>query len=167
MPQQRIDFWKGDYVGAGPAQKKININWLGALKSAQLVVVFGGKLGWQLQDAELNGKKYYVSDKSKPNDLTVSDVKDALINGENVLVVHYTFNPLTVVAGDQTTLTAYVIVDSDGGAFSLPSISQWIQDINTKLKDATVPTLVIIGLVAAIVIAIAVIVVRFRAGGLV
>lgn len=147
---QQLDFYKGDFIADSPAVKKVNITWIGNLNSAQLVLLFGGKFGFELKYAELNGRHFLPT---KTNEIRTGDIKDALINGENALTVVYDY----IGFGNQTTITAFVLVDGQVATFQLPSITQFLQDITTRLKDATVPTLVLIGLVAAIVIAIAVI----------
>lgn len=146
---QQLDFYKGDFIADSPAVKKINITWIGNLNSAQLVLLFGGKFGFELKYAELNGRHI---NPTATNEIRTGDIKDALINGENALTVVYDY-----LWGNQTTITAFVLVDGQVATFQWPSITQFLQDISTRLKDATLPTLVLIGLVAAIVIAIAVI----------
>lgn len=153
MPKQRFYIYNGDLIGDGPATKKFNVVWLGDLRSADLILLFGGKFGWELLYAELNGKRL---NPTKTNEISASNIGSYLINGENTLVVVYNYIPF-----NQTAITAYIDIDSDFGTVQWPNIAQFFQDIAAKLKAATLPTLLLIGLIAAIVIAIAYITARF------
>ena len=162
MAEAPIMFFNGDNVGASPAQSKQTVNWIGNLRNAVLTVNFLGKFGWELKSVRLNRKEYtsarYRVTKDNPN-LIVVDVKDALINGDNVLTVIYDA-PFTGHLGDRTTLTASLALTVDGIVSNIPSLDNLGEQLDKRLANATVPTIAILAIIAAIAIAVAIIVAK-------
>ncbi|AFU57280.1 hypothetical protein Ngar_c03610 [Candidatus Nitrososphaera gargensis Ga9.2] len=152
-----VYFFNGDQVGPSPAQARKTITWLGNLKSAILVVNFANKPGWVLEQATLNGKNYAPT---SHNNIS-AEVKDALINGDNTLTIHYATPFLTPHLGDRNTLTAYIIPDVEtiaglsGIVSDMPSLDLLVKDIDKRLANATIPTIIILVAIAIISVAIA------------
>jgi hypothetical protein len=159
---QLVYFFNSDKVGASPAQAKQTISWIGQLKKATLTVKFDGKFGWELQKATFNGAQFesskYRIDQKNPNHI-VADVTSAIINGDNVLTVHYA-HPFTAYFGDLVTLTAYVQLLVVGLGSTLPSLNLLAENLQQKAAAATVPTIAILAIVAAIAVSGAVIVAK-------
>lgn len=173
-----IFFFNGDQVGASPAQSKKTITWIGKLDRAALTVNFGEKYGWGLREITFNKKVYKVEKKLDPLGSPIStlaggiapktvtiDVTGAMINGDNVLTVAYD-HPFSAHIGDRNTLTAFVTPEITGAISTIPSLEKVQEDFNKQLANATVPMIAILGIIAAIVIAVAVIIVKLKGGAL-
>ncbi len=178
QPAKPIYFFNGDLVGASPAQAKKTITWLGQLKKATLTVNFGEKYGWGLREITINKKVYKVEKTADllrfplstlaggiaPKTVTI-DVTDAMVNGDNVLTVAYD-HPFSAHIGDRNTLTAFIVPEVAGAISTIPSLEKVQEDFNKQLANATVPTIAILGILAAMLIAVAVIVVKLKGGAL-
>lgn len=158
---KQVYFFNGDQVGPSPAQAKKTINWLGTLKSAKLILEFGGKFGWELQQARINDS---IVKPSVTNNIS-ADITNSLINGDNILTVDYAA-PFTAQFGDRATLTAYVeilaeIAPGIGGlSVDYQSLNILAGDLDKRLANATVPTIAILALIAIIAIAGAIILLK-------
>lgn len=158
--EKRVILINSEKFGLSPVERSFDINWIGNLSYANLVVDFQESFGYGLTKVYVNGTEF---DATSPRHLE-HDVRFLLLQGGNKITV--VFNALQVFgqALGAAQITAYV--DYFGATvIKFPSITQGLRTLGQDIQKNTGTAIVIIAGVAIALGSLAYVMSRLPSGG--
>jgi hypothetical protein len=158
--EKRIILINSEKFGLSPVERSFDINWIGNLSYANLVVDFSTSIGYGLDKVYVNGTEFDAS--VNPAHFE-HDVRFLLLQGSNKVTVVFNALQLLGVALGAAQITAYV--DYFGATvIKFPSLTQGLRTLATDIQKNTGTAIVIIAGVAIALGSIAYVMSRLPSG---